>query len=498
MAEKEKEEKEEIIIVKRGGGGDDGHHSAAWKIAYADFMTAMMAFFLVMWLVNSASDDTKVQVANYFNPIKLADSQTNPKGLKDVESGAHGEKNEVGSSETTEEQNKKGKQSSEADAEQKFTEEALFKDPYSVLEQIADSAAVAEKGEDSKPIGESQVAGYEGLASGEAFRDPFDPDYWQLIENAKIVNEPTAPTELSAELNDAANAEPDAPGQIQLQAEQLTGPQNATDSEVVADARVTPVEPVTPVETEEVQTALLEDVAQPQTPVSEAADSQPANPAQEEIAAADNPNIDTQPDADKAEASKGETKPAEAEATELAEAAPAEKPEMAQKNEKDEEPEVSETAKAKAQVLQDHIRQAIKKSSSGKTPNVEVEATAEGLLISLTDEFDFGMFDIASAQPKPGTILAMDTVAALLKERNGSIVIRGFTDARRFKTKAYDNWRLSTDRAHLAYYMLTRAGIERERVERIEGYADTKLRVPNDPFAARNRRIEILLRNDVT
>lgn len=53
-----------IVVKKKGGHG--GHHGGAWKIAYADFVTAMMAFFLVMWLVNSASTPTKERIASYF------------------------------------------------------------------------------------------------------------------------------------------------------------------------------------------------------------------------------------------------------------------------------------------------------------------------------------------------------------------------------------------------------------------------------------------------
>jgi len=57
-----------IIIVKKTGG-HAGHHGGAWKVAYADFITAMMAFFLVMWLVNSADPATKAGIAEYFqNP----------------------------------------------------------------------------------------------------------------------------------------------------------------------------------------------------------------------------------------------------------------------------------------------------------------------------------------------------------------------------------------------------------------------------------------------
>jgi chemotaxis protein MotB len=55
------------LIVKRkkvvGGGG---HHGGAWKVAYADFVTAMMAFFLLMWLLNATSEEVKSGIANYF------------------------------------------------------------------------------------------------------------------------------------------------------------------------------------------------------------------------------------------------------------------------------------------------------------------------------------------------------------------------------------------------------------------------------------------------
>lgn len=79
------DEKSEIVIVRRraaddGGGGKAG----AWKIAYADFVTAMMAFFLVMWLINASNEETRAQVASYFNPIKLTDSSTGARSIKDM------------------------------------------------------------------------------------------------------------------------------------------------------------------------------------------------------------------------------------------------------------------------------------------------------------------------------------------------------------------------------------------------------------------------------
>ncbi len=62
------ENDEQPIIIKRIKKGHGGHHGGAWKVAFADFMTAMMAFFLVMWLVGQ-SDDVKEAVSGYFkNP----------------------------------------------------------------------------------------------------------------------------------------------------------------------------------------------------------------------------------------------------------------------------------------------------------------------------------------------------------------------------------------------------------------------------------------------
>ena len=61
------------IVVKRIKKGGGGHHGGAWKIAYADFVTAMMAFFLLMWLLGSTAQGDLEGIADYFqNPLKLA------------------------------------------------------------------------------------------------------------------------------------------------------------------------------------------------------------------------------------------------------------------------------------------------------------------------------------------------------------------------------------------------------------------------------------------
>ena len=65
------------IIIKKIKKGGHGAHGGAWKIAYADFVTAMMAFFLLMWLLGSTTEGDKKAIADYFNtPLKLALSNT--------------------------------------------------------------------------------------------------------------------------------------------------------------------------------------------------------------------------------------------------------------------------------------------------------------------------------------------------------------------------------------------------------------------------------------
>jgi len=65
-----------ILIIKKKGHGDHGHHGGAWKVAYADFVTAMMAFFLLLWLLNVTSEEQRLGIANYFMPDSVSRSQS--------------------------------------------------------------------------------------------------------------------------------------------------------------------------------------------------------------------------------------------------------------------------------------------------------------------------------------------------------------------------------------------------------------------------------------
>ncbi len=70
-----------IVIkkVKKVSGG--GHHGGAWKVAYADFVTAMMAFFLLMWLINTTTPEQKRGIADYFAPASVSPSTSGSGGI---------------------------------------------------------------------------------------------------------------------------------------------------------------------------------------------------------------------------------------------------------------------------------------------------------------------------------------------------------------------------------------------------------------------------------
>ncbi len=69
------------IIIKRVKKVAGGHHGGAWKVAYADFVTAMMAFFLMLWLLNSVTEEQLTGISNYFAPTMASKSQSGAGGI---------------------------------------------------------------------------------------------------------------------------------------------------------------------------------------------------------------------------------------------------------------------------------------------------------------------------------------------------------------------------------------------------------------------------------
>jgi len=70
-----------VIIKRVKKGGETPHHGGAWKVAYADFVTAMMAFFLLLWLLNATTEEQKQAISNYFAPESVAYTKSGSGGV---------------------------------------------------------------------------------------------------------------------------------------------------------------------------------------------------------------------------------------------------------------------------------------------------------------------------------------------------------------------------------------------------------------------------------
>jgi chemotaxis protein MotB len=428
--------KPELVIIRRRILFDDSpvKGGGVWKIAYADFMTAMMAFFLVLWLLSVLNPDQRQGVATYFNPIKLSEAALAPKGLKDAASkdpsaseGQEGKRQPAGPA-----QERRG-DSPIAEDPPFYEERTLFRDPYATLSEIV---ARSNDASGRRRLGALASPEEKGMKGGEAYRDPFDPGYWKLAPQAAqevgrvSEGEPTSnPNSPSAENAPEANEH-----------ERLVARQSRPDDSAgtnVADA--------------EAASASLSPLLPP-GPASPPADRQ-----------------------------------VNAQANSVLQSAPAEPAREAEQR-------AAGPAHAAAKQLQAAISEALSDIKAGAGPVAEVRQVDEGVLVSLTDDASFGMFAVGSAQPRPELVRVVDKIGPLLSKRPGAIVVRGHTDNRPYRSEAYDNWRLSTARAQMAYYMLVRSGVDPERIEHVEGYADRNPKIPSDPAAAQNRRIEILIR----
>ena len=171
----------EVVIIRRRSGEDEGkHHGGVWKIAYADFMTAMMAFFLVMWLINSTDKKTLTQVATYFNPMRLTDKKPNPKGLHEPDAAESNDK--VPGKDKAAPKNMKGKDSVSKGAtkhdESEVGEVRSRGTPFQHGNETSEDNRSGSGGETERNVPQT---------TGRAFRDPFDPAFrTEIAPNERV------------------------------------------------------------------------------------------------------------------------------------------------------------------------------------------------------------------------------------------------------------------------------------------------------------------------
>ena len=190
------QEHQEIIIIKRGHDDHDDHHGGAWKIAFADFMTAMMALFLVLWLVNAANEETKKAVASYFNPVKLVDRNRSVKGVYDAQ-GMQEVREVAAEAEalsTDRLDGDTGPGAHQAETQQSGDAD-FFADPYDTLEQIASTFAPSDEPVEAAPQNLGDWQAEVGERGEEMFLDPFAPERWtQARPETGVGEQPLSPS----------------------------------------------------------------------------------------------------------------------------------------------------------------------------------------------------------------------------------------------------------------------------------------------------------------
>lgn len=147
--------------------------------------------------------------------------------------------------------------------------------------------------------------------------------------------------------------------------------------------------------------------------------------------------------------------------------------------------------------IADSIHQALLRSPEfeGLKDQVSIQVTPDGLRIELLESDKATFF--ASGSPVP-TLFGNNTLGVIGDELStlpNRIIIEGHTDSKRFRGRQdYSNWELSVDRANLARRILLENGIKQERIVEVRGFADVRLRKPEDPENASNRRISLIVK----
>lgn len=125
-----------------------------------------------------------------------------------------------------------------------------------------------------------------------------------------------------------------------------------------------------------------------------------------------------------------------------------------------------------------------------------LDITEDGLRIRILDKKNRAMFALGSDHLKPYAQTILGEIAASINEVENRISISGHTDARQYTAlHDYTNWELSADRANAARRALIKGGLRSDKVGRVVGLGDSVPFSPEDPYAAVNRRISIIVMN---
>ncbi len=331
------------IIIRKEEVVEGGGHGGAWKVAYADFVTAMMAFFLLMWLLNATTEEQRKGLADYFSPNNVLSHSSSGVG-------------------------------------QPFGGRTAFSD-----------------GGMASDLGSVQVTqGHQPAV------DQVDED------DSDVVAQPRP------HRNDTKSDAPDLGGK-----------------------------------------------------------SAPARPGVGPAAAAQIARTSAAP----AGSAVAQRPPTDAE--------------LKAELEKREKQAFDQAAQ--------QIREAVRGDPSLRdlANQLAIDMTPEGLRIQLLDADREPMFPFGSAEPNDRARQLLQKVAPVLAHLTQDISIAGHTDAAPFAGPGRTNWELSADRANATRRLLVDAGLQQSRIRSVTGNAERDPLVPEDPLAAANRRIAIVVLRSV-
>ncbi len=146
--------------------------------------------------------------------------------------------------------------------------------------------------------------------------------------------------------------------------------------------------------------------------------------------------------------------------------------------------------------LKKRIEEAIRQMNDLKAlqNQIQITITPEGLRIELLETKDGTFFDTGSAKLTPHGEELLRMLAEQLGGIPNRIAIEGHTDAQPYVTESgYGNWELSSDRANAARRLMQGAGLRQDQVSEVRGYADQKLRLPQNPMDPSNRRVSLIV-----
>ncbi len=357
-----------VVIVQTTEEVARGHHGGAWKVAYADFVTAMMAFFLLMWLLNATTEAQRRGLADYFSERNVLSRNVSGSGRPFGGRTPFEKGTELSDNGTM--QVMPGPHTPTADVDAPQGETSQGETSQGETSQGETSQGETSQGE--TPQAETPGTGRAGAAYAR-------PGRGRAAEPARAIP-------LAA---------------------------------IAAHAK--------------------------QHPVRHPAAPRPAPPGQPAAAAA-------------------AAARAAREARSLDGAA----------------------AAIRAAVAADPALAAVARQ-------LAVEVTPEGLRIRLLDADRQPMFALGSAVPNDVARALLAKVAPVLATLSEPIAITGHTDATPYHGTDRTNWELSSDRANATRRLLVAAGLDHARIRRVTGDADRDPLVKDDPFAAANRRMSIMV-----